>query len=158
MDSYENKHLLSYIVRSTSTEALQKLLEMTPSNLKTKRRTLQDILVNVFDRLMAISFSEGLATLLERLNGIWLFDINSSLCCSPEVEVQKVEIWTVSWPQEFSSFCWRLGLVNFQLEILKLHLCNVVECRLASTKVKNELQNGAVWAKLCPVAIWGMKL
>ena len=43
------KHLLSYIVRGTSSEALQKLLEMTPYNLKTKRRTLQDILANVFD-------------------------------------------------------------------------------------------------------------
>ena len=31
------KYLLSYIVRGTSSEALQKLLEMTPSNLKTER-------------------------------------------------------------------------------------------------------------------------
>ena len=38
------KHILSYILRSTSTEILQKLLEMTTSNLKTERRTLQDIL------------------------------------------------------------------------------------------------------------------
>ena len=41
------KHLLSYIVRGTSSEAFQKLLEMTPYNLKTERRTLQDILTNV---------------------------------------------------------------------------------------------------------------
>ena len=59
------KHLLSYIVKGTSSDALQKLLEMTLSNLKTERRTLQDILVNVFDRLLAISFSEGLNTLYE---------------------------------------------------------------------------------------------
>ena len=32
------KHLLSYIVRGTSCEALQKLLEMTPFNLKIERR------------------------------------------------------------------------------------------------------------------------
>ena len=54
------KHLLSYIVRGTSAEALQTLLEMTPSNLKTERRTIQD---KVFDRLLAISFSESLDTL-----------------------------------------------------------------------------------------------
>ena len=42
------KYLLSYIVRGTSSEALQNLLEMTHSNLKIKRRTLQDILANVF--------------------------------------------------------------------------------------------------------------
>ena len=42
------KHLLSYIVRSTSSEALKKLLEITPSNLKTERLSLQDILVNIF--------------------------------------------------------------------------------------------------------------
>ena len=46
------KHLLSYIARGTSSEALQKLLEMITSNLKTERRTLQDILTNVFDRLL----------------------------------------------------------------------------------------------------------
>ena len=40
------KHLLSYIVRGT--EALQKLLEMTPSNLKTERRTLENILATFF--------------------------------------------------------------------------------------------------------------
>ena len=90
------KHLLSYIVRGTSSQALQKLLEMTPSNLKTERRTLQDILANVFDRLLAISFSEDLDTLYQRLNGIWFFHINSSLCCSPEVEVQRVDFRTVS--------------------------------------------------------------
>ena len=95
------KHLLSYIVRGTSFEALQMLLEMTTSNLKTERRTLQDILANVFDRFLAIAFSEGLDTLYERLNGIWFLLINSSLCCSPEVEVQRVEIWTVSWPGIF---------------------------------------------------------
>ena len=67
------KHLLSYIVRGTSSEALQKLLEMTSANLKTERRTLQDIFANVFDRLLAISFSEGLDTLYERLNGICFF-------------------------------------------------------------------------------------
>ena len=64
------KYLLSYIVRGTPSEVLQKLLEMTPFNLKTERRTLQDILANAFDRLLAISFSEGLETLYERLNGI----------------------------------------------------------------------------------------
>ena len=32
------KYLLSYIARGTPSEALQKLLEMTPSNLKTGRR------------------------------------------------------------------------------------------------------------------------
>ena len=58
------KHLLSYIERDTFSEALQKLLEMTLSNLKTERRTLQDILVNVFDRLLAISFSEGLVVIM----------------------------------------------------------------------------------------------
>ena len=41
------KHLLSYIVRGTSSEVLQKLLEMTPSNFKTERRTLRDILQTV---------------------------------------------------------------------------------------------------------------
>ena len=30
------KHLLFYIVRGTSSEALQKFVEMTPSNLKTE--------------------------------------------------------------------------------------------------------------------------
>ena len=68
-----NKHLLFYIVRGTSSEALQKLLEMTPSNLKTEQRTRQNILANVFDCLLAISFSEGLNTLYERLNGICFF-------------------------------------------------------------------------------------
>ena len=57
------KHLLSYIVPisyiGTSSEAFQKLLEMTSSNLKTERRTLQDIPANIFDRILAISFSEG---------------------------------------------------------------------------------------------------
>ena len=67
------KHLLSYIVRGTSSEALQKLLEMTPSKLKTERRTLQDVLANVFDRHLAISFSEGLNTLYERFDGIFFF-------------------------------------------------------------------------------------
>ena len=86
------KHLLFYIVKDTFSQALQKLLEITPSNLKTERRTLQDILANVFDCLLAISFSERLGTLYERLTGIWFFHINSSLCCSPEVEVQRVEI------------------------------------------------------------------
>ena len=43
---------------------------MTPSNLKTERRTLQDLLANVFDRLLAISFSKGLDTLYERLSGV----------------------------------------------------------------------------------------
>ena len=95
------KYLLSYIVRDTSSEALQKLLEMTPSNLKTEQRTLQDILANVFDRLLATSLSEGLDTLYERLNRIWVFHIYSSLCCSPEVEVQRIEVWTVSWPGIF---------------------------------------------------------
>ena len=95
------KHLVSYIVRGTSSEALQKLLEMTPSNLKTERRTLQNIFANVVDRLLATFFSEGLATLYERLNGVWFFHINSSLCCSPEVKVQWVQIWTVSWPGIF---------------------------------------------------------
>ena len=71
---------------------------MTTSNLKTERRTLQDILANV---LRAISFSGFLDTLSKRLNGIWFFHINSSLCCSPEVEVQRVESWTVSWPGIF---------------------------------------------------------
>ena len=42
------EYLLSYVVRGTSSEDLQKLLEMTASNLKTERRTLQDILANVF--------------------------------------------------------------------------------------------------------------
>ena len=42
------EHLLYCIVRGTSSETLQKLLEMTPSNLNTERRTLQDILANVF--------------------------------------------------------------------------------------------------------------
>ena len=65
------KHLLSYTVRGTSSEALQKLLEMTPSNLKKERRTLQGILANVFYRLLAISFSKGLDTFYERLNGIF---------------------------------------------------------------------------------------
>ena len=32
------KHLVSYIARGTLSEALQKLPEMTPSNLKTERR------------------------------------------------------------------------------------------------------------------------
>ena len=64
------KHLLYYIVRGTSIEVLQKLLVMIPSNLKTERPMLQDILANVFDRLLAMSFSEGLDTLYERLNGI----------------------------------------------------------------------------------------
>ena len=123
------KRLLSYIVRSTFCEALQKLLEMAPSNIKTQRRELQDILANVFDRPLAISFSEGLGTLYERLKGIWFFRINSSLCCSPKVEVQKVAIWTVSWPRIF----WWLGFGTFHLGILKLHSCNVVERRLAST-------------------------
>ena len=100
MDFMNIKQLLSYIVRKTS-EALQKLLEMTPSNLKTEQRTLQDILANVFDCLLAISFSEGLDTLYERLNGIWFFHINSSLYCIPDVEVQRVQIWTVSWPGIF---------------------------------------------------------
>ena len=59
------KHLLFYIVRGTSSEVLQKLLEIIPSNLKIERRTLQYILSNVFDRLLAISFSEGLNTLYE---------------------------------------------------------------------------------------------
>ena len=94
-------YLWFYIVRGTSSEVLQKLLEMTPSNLKTKRRTLQNIFANVFDRLLIISFSEGLNTLYETLNGIWFFHINSSLCCSLKVEVQRVEIWTVSWPGIF---------------------------------------------------------
>ena len=62
------KPLLFYIVRGISSEALQKLLEMSPSNLKTERLTLQDNLANVFDRLLAISFSEGLNALYERLN------------------------------------------------------------------------------------------
>ena len=84
------KHLFSYIVRGTSSEALQKLLEMTLSNLKTEQHTLQDSLANVFDRLLPISFNEGLGTLYKRLNGIWFFHINLSLCCSPEVEVQRV--------------------------------------------------------------------
>ena len=88
------KHLLFYIVRGTSSEPLQKMLDMTPSNLKIERRTLQDILANVFDRLLAASFRE-------RLDGIWFSHINSSLCCTPEVEVQGVEIWTVSWPEIF---------------------------------------------------------
>ena len=57
---------LSYIERGTSSEALQKLLEMTPSNIKTERRRLQNILSNVFDRLLALSFGEGLDTLYER--------------------------------------------------------------------------------------------
>ena len=87
-----SKHLLSYIVRGIFYEALQKLLEMTPSNIKTEQRMLQDILANVIDRLLAISFSEGLDILYEILNGIWFFDINSSLCCSPEVKIQRVEI------------------------------------------------------------------
>ena len=47
------KHLLSYIVRGTFSEALQKVLEITTSNLKTERRTLQDILPDVFHRLLA---------------------------------------------------------------------------------------------------------
>ena len=34
------KHLLFYIVRGTSSEALHKLLEMTRSKLKTERRML----------------------------------------------------------------------------------------------------------------------
>ena len=38
------KHLLSYIARGTSSEALQKLLEINPSNLKTKRLMFQDII------------------------------------------------------------------------------------------------------------------
>ena len=42
------KHLLSYVVRGTSSEALQKLPEMAPFNLRIERRTLQDILANVF--------------------------------------------------------------------------------------------------------------
>ena len=62
------KHLLSYIVRGTPSEALQKLLKMTPSNLKTERCTLQDILANVFDRILAIPFSEGLDILYETLS------------------------------------------------------------------------------------------
>ena len=74
---------------------------MTSSNLKTERRTLLDILANVFDSLLAISSSEGLDTLYERLNGIWFFHINSSLCCSPEVDVLRFEIWTVGWPGIF---------------------------------------------------------
>ena len=79
------KHLLSYIVSGTSSEVLQKLLEITPS--ERERRTLQDILANIFDRLLAIYFNEGLDTQNERLNGSWFFYMNSSLCCSPEVEV-----------------------------------------------------------------------
>ena len=131
------------------------MLEMTPSNLKTERRTLQNILANVFDGLLAISFSEGLDTLYERLNGIWFFHINSILCCSPEDEEGvKPGLWAV---RDFPSFCWWLGLRTFHLEFLKLHLCNVVERRLASIKVKNELQNSAAWAELCPIAIWGKK-
>ena len=45
-------------------------MKITPSNLKTKRRTLQDIPANVFDSLLAVSFREGLDTLYETLNGI----------------------------------------------------------------------------------------
>ena len=60
-------HLLAYIVRDASSEALQKMLEMTSSQLKTERCTLQDILANVFNRLLGISFSESLDTLYERL-------------------------------------------------------------------------------------------
>ena len=67
------KHFLSYIVRGTSSKALQKMLEMTSSKLKSERRTLQDILANVFNRLLAISFSESLDTLYERLHGICFF-------------------------------------------------------------------------------------
>ena len=69
-------HLLAYIVRDTSSKALQKMLEMTSSQLKTERCTLQDILANVFNRLLGISFSESLDTLYERLHGIWFFLIN----------------------------------------------------------------------------------
>ena len=48
-------HLLAYIVRDTSSKALQNMLEMTSSQLKTERCTLQDILANVFNRLLGIS-------------------------------------------------------------------------------------------------------
>ena len=60
------KHLLFYIIGGTSSETL-KVARNDPSNLKTERRTLQDILVIVFNRLLAISFSEGLDTFCERL-------------------------------------------------------------------------------------------
>ena len=84
------KHLLYYIVRGTSSEALQKLLEMVSFNVKTERHTLQDILANILNRLLTISFGKGLDTLFERLNGICVFYINSSLYYSPEVDVQRV--------------------------------------------------------------------
>ena len=48
-----------------------------------------------------MSSSKGLDTFYERLNGIWFFHMSSSLCCSPEVEVQRVQIWTVTWPGNF---------------------------------------------------------
>ena len=71
------KYLLSYIVRSTSSEVLQKLLEMTPSNLKTERRTLQDArsCKRFFYSLLAISLSKGLDLVYERLNRICFFFI-----------------------------------------------------------------------------------
>ena len=49
------KYLFPYIVIGTS-----KLLEWPLPNLKIERRTLQEILANVCDCLLLISFSEGL--------------------------------------------------------------------------------------------------
>ena len=115
------KHLLSYIVRCTSSEALQKLLEMTPSNLKTERCTLQDILANVFDCLLAISFSEGLATLYERLNEICFFSYKTEFVLQARSWLPKCWDLDCELARNFPSFCWWLGLGTFHLEILTLN-------------------------------------
>ena len=139
------EHLSSFIVKGTSSEALQKLLEMIPSNLKTERRTLQDILANVFDRLKAMSFREGLDALLERLNGIWFFHINSSLCCSPKVEVQRVESWTVSRQGIFVLLLLMTRPRNFSFRNCKAAF---VQCSGAPSCIHQSEERVAEWRSL----------
>ena len=84
------KHLLFYIVRGTSSEALQKLLEMTPSNLKTERRTLK-IFLQTFSIVSCLYPSATVWTHCMR-NSVEssFFHIKSSLCCSLEVEIKRL--------------------------------------------------------------------
>ena len=90
------KHLLSYIVRGTSSEALQKLLEMTPSNLRTEVHAL---------KRFCKRFWSSPSYILQRRSGhiVWETQWNLVFPYKLEfvlhrVEVQRGEIWTVSWP------------------------------------------------------------
>ena len=120
------KHLLSYIVRGLFSEALQKLLEMTPSNLKIELRKLQDILANFFDRLFAISFSKGLDTLYERLNGI---------CKTNNRNAVKVMIF--------------IAINNEMVPIIHAFLAD--DAHLSSVNGVSYLQllQGIIWPRLC---------